>query len=127
MNAEPSRIVLIVEDNTAFLATLADYLEGEGFQVLQAESAVEAFNILAGQPKLDLLITDYRLPGGVTGVMIAEPALKLRPDLSIIYMSGHPAEIIDSATSTLLVAPILAKPFSLAVLRARIDALLPSH
>lgn len=121
MVTETRKIVLIVEDEPVFLSILAEYLDEEGYQVLQASSASEAFNILASKPKLDLLITDFRLPDGVSGVMIAEPALKLRPELRIIYMSGHPAEIFDSGTPTLAVAPILAKPFSLDALKAQIE------
>ncbi len=90
---------------------LADYLSGEGYRVLKAENGEQAFEILATKPHLDLMITDYRLPGGVSGVQIAEPAVMLRPELKVIFISGYPAEILDSGSPIALKAPILAKPF----------------
>ena len=75
MQPVPSNVVLLVEDEPHILFLLSEYLAGEGYQVLQADSAARAFEILATKPRLDLLISDYRLPDGVSGVMIAEPAL----------------------------------------------------
>ncbi|MES2819227.1 MAG: response regulator [Pseudomonadota bacterium] len=118
-------IVLVVEDEPNFRFILCEYLESEGYRVLQAGSADQAFQILASKPHLDLLITDFRLPDGVTGVMIAEPALKLRPELKVLYMSGHPADLFESGTPTLALAPILVKPFSFDHLARQIRTLLP--
>lgn len=124
MNPSSSKIVLLVEDEPHILFLLAEYLAGEGYQVLEADSATRAFEILATKPHLDLLISDYRLPGGVSGVMIAEPALKLRPDLKVIFISGYPIEIYESGSSVARAAPVLAKPFSLDSLRSQIQQLL---
>ncbi|TLX60771.1 response regulator [Stutzerimonas nosocomialis] len=124
MNQPSTKIVLLVEDEPPILALLSDYLAGEGYEVLEAADAARAFEILATKPKLDLLISDYRLPGGVSGVMIAEPALKLRPDLKVIFISGYPIEIVESGSSVARSAPILAKPFSLDSLRSQIAQLL---
>ncbi|MET1079449.1 MAG: response regulator [Pseudomonas sp.] len=124
MSQASGKIILVVEDEAIFLQILVEYLDGEGYRVLQAGSAQEAFAILASKPQLDLLITDFRLPDGVTGVMIAEPALKLRPDLKIIYMSGEPEAIFASGTPTIALAPILAKPFTLRRLHSQIQSML---
>ena len=124
MNQPSAKIVLLVEDEPHILALLADYLAGEGYQVLQAGNAAEAFAILASKPRLDLLVTDFRLPDNVSGVAIAEPALKLRPDLKIIFISGYPIEIYESGSPLALSAPVLAKPFALDTLRSQIQQLL---
>lgn len=122
---EPSaQTVLIVEDEPPILQLLADYLDGLGYQILKASNSSEAFEILATRPRLDLLLTDYRLPDGVSGVMIAEPALKLRPDLKVIFISGYPFEIEDTGSPIAKTAPILQKPFSLEKLHQKIQALL---
>ena len=70
------------------------------------------------------MVTDFRLPGGISGVQIAEPALKLRPDLKVIFISGYPAEIRDTGSPITLTAPILAKPFDLDTLQEQIQKLL---
>ncbi|MCF6752877.1 MULTISPECIES: response regulator [Pseudomonadaceae] len=126
MQPVPSNVVLLVEDEPHILFLLSEYLAGEGYQVLQADSAARAFEILATKPRLDLLISDYRLPDGVSGVMIAEPALKLRPDLKVIFISGYPIEIYESGSDLARAAPVLAKPFSLDSLRSQIQQLLAS-
>ena len=126
MQLVPSNVVLLVEDEPHILFLLSEYLAGEGYQVLQADSAARAFEILATKPRLDLLISDYRLPDGVSGVMIAEPALKLRPDLKVIFISGYPIEIYESGSDLARAAPVLAKPFSLDSLRSQIQQLLAS-
>ncbi|TWI53156.1 response regulator receiver domain-containing protein [Pseudomonas duriflava] len=124
MGSTNNKVVLIVEDEPQVLLILVDYLSELGYKVLQAPSSTEAFLILATKPHLDLLITDYRLPDGVSGVMIAEPALKLRPDLKVMFISGYPAEIMDTGSSVIAKAPILAKPFSLDKLQDYIQKLL---
>ncbi|WP_286790808.1 MULTISPECIES: response regulator [unclassified Pseudomonas] len=118
------KVVLIVEDEPQVLLIFVDYLTELGYKVLQAPSSTEAFLILATKPDLDLLITDYRLPDGVSGVMIAEPALKLRPDLKVMFISGYPAEIMDTGSPLIGTAPVLAKPFALDKLQDYIQRLL---
>lgn len=120
MSEDAQDVVLIVEDEPVILMLLADYLSGLGYRVLQAENGEQAFEILASKPHLDLMITDYRLPGGITGVMIAEPAVKLRPDLKVIFISGYAAEIRESGSSIARTAPILEKPFDLKTLQQKI-------
>ena len=124
MSSDAEDVVLIVEDEPMILMLLADYLSGEGYRVLQAENGEQAFEILSTKPNLDLMITDYRLPGGISGVMIAEPALKLRPELKVIFISGYPAEILESGSAIAHKAPILAKPFSMDSLHQQIRSLL---
>ena len=124
MSQAHKKVVLLVEDEPHILSLLSDYLAGEGYKVLAAADAPRAFEILATKPQLDLLVTDFRLPGGVSGVMIAEPALKLRPDLKVIFISVYPIEIHESGSEIARSAPILAKPFSLDSLRSQIQQLL---
>jgi len=124
MSEDAQDVVLIVEDDPSILMVLSAYLSGEGYRVLQAENGEQAFEILASKPHLDMMITDYRLPGGVSGVMIAEPAVKLRPELKVIFISGYPAEIVESGSPIARKAPILAKPFTMDSLHTQIQRLL---
>ncbi len=124
MSQALTKVVLLVEDEPHILSLLSDYLAAEGYRVLEAADAAQAFEILATKPQLDLLVTDFRLPGGVSGVAIAEPALKLRPELKVIFISGYPIEIQESGSPIARSAPILAKPFSLDTLRSQVHKLL---
>lgn len=124
MSEDAQDVVLVVEDEPVIRMVLNDYLSGEGYRVLLAEDGAQAFEILASKPHLDLMVTDFRLPGGVSGVEIAEPAIMLRPELKVIFISGYPAEIRESGSPIALSAPILAKPFDLDSLREQIQKLL---
>lgn len=124
MNQTSPKVVLIVEDEPHILDLLRDYLSDEGYRVLAAEDAIRAFEIIATKPHLDLLISDFRLLGNVSGVMIAEPALKLRPDLKVLFISGYPIEIYESGSTIARSSPVLAKPFSLESLHNQIQLLL---
>ncbi|MCF6780163.1 response regulator [Stutzerimonas stutzeri] len=124
MNQASPKVVLIVEDEPHILDLLCDYLSDEGYRVLAAENSTKAFEILATRPHLDLLISDFRLPGNVSGAMIVEPALKLRPDLKVLFISGYPIEIYESGSAIARTAPVLAKPFSLESLHKQVQLLL---
>ena len=124
MSEDAQDVVLIVEDDPSILMVLSDYLSGEGYRVLQAENGEQAFEILASKPHLDLMVTDFRLPGGISGVQIAEPAVKVRPDLKVVFISGYPQEIHETDSPITRKAPILAKPFDLDELQSIIKTLL---
>lgn len=113
MSDDARDVVLIVEDDPAILMVLSAYLSGEGYRVLQAENGEKAFEILATKPHLDMMITDFRLPGGINGVQIAEPAVKLRPELKVIFISGYAHEVRETDSPITRKAPILDKPFDL--------------
>lgn len=70
------------------------------------------------------MITDYRLPGGISGVMIAEPAVKLRPELKVIFISGYPAEIVDSGSPITKKAPTSPNRSPWTMLHSQIESLL---
>ena len=124
MSEDAQDVVLIVEDDPSILMVLSAYLSGEGYRVLHAENGEQAFEILASKPHLDLMVTDFRLPGGISGVQIAEPAVKLRPDLKVVFISGYPQEIRETDSPITRKAPILAKPFDLDELQNTIKTLL---
>jgi len=113
MSEDAQDVVLIVEDDESILTVLSAYLSGEGYRVLEAENGEEAFKILASKPHLDMMITDFRLPGGISGVQIAEPAVRLRPELKVIFISGYAQEVRETDSPITRTAPILDKPFDL--------------
>ena len=57
-------------------------------------------------------------------MQIAEPAVKLRPDLKVVFISGYPQEIRETDSPITRKAPILAKPFDLDELQNTIKTLL---
>ena len=83
----PQPSILIVDDNALMLLTLTRILEQNDYSVLGASSASSALQLVKSKP-VDLVITDYNLPGGGNEL---GPALKrLMPQLPVVVLSGDP-------------------------------------
>ena len=82
--------VLVVEDDFLVRLTLAEAMSDSGFEVIEAETASEALQLLGERPSIALMLTDLGLPGVMNGKMLAEAARRQRPDLPILFMTGRP-------------------------------------
>ena len=84
---EPSRHVLLVEDETPLRQAIAEQLTDRGFQVEQAESGEAAIAKLADFA-FDIILTDLRLPG-IDGSAVVEAAVARYPDIVAIVITGY--------------------------------------
>ncbi len=82
--------VLVVDDEKNIRRTLELVLSGEGYRVLEAESAERALDVLAGSERVDLAIFDLKLPGmsglDALGKLRLDEATR---DMPVIVISGH--------------------------------------
>jgi CheY-like chemotaxis protein len=81
--------VLVVDDDGEVLDVAAAVLAGEGYAVLRAESPTQALAVLGSKERVDLLFTDIVMPGEMDGFELAHRARQMRPELRILYTSGH--------------------------------------
>lgn len=102
-------VLLLVEDDGLVRASLADVLDDAGFEVLEAEGAREALDLVCGPGTIDALLTDINLPGGPDGFALARAVRVLRPGLPVVYASGRFAE--PERGRSVAGARFLAKPF----------------
>jgi CheY-like chemotaxis protein len=79
--------ILIVDDNALMLLTLTRILEQHDYSVLGASSAGSALQLVKSKP-VDLVITDYNLPGG--GPELGPALKRLLPQLPVVVLSGDP-------------------------------------
>ncbi|HVP18993.1 MAG TPA: GAF domain-containing protein [Spirochaetia bacterium] len=103
--------VLLVEDEPDVRLLTRRLLEQGGYTVLSANSAREALLIAEGSARLDVVVTDVAMPGGMSGLEMGERLSRSRPELPVLYMSGYSDDrrlATGSAGSTL---PFLSKPF----------------
>ena len=114
-DTRPLRI-LAVDDDPIVLLNTSTVLADMGHEVLQAESGTAALALLA-EEKVDLLLTDYAMPG-MNGGELVERALAADPSLRTVVVSGY----ADLPEGKVLDVPRLAKPFSDAELAAAIAA-----
>ena len=107
----PGRAILLVEDDEAVRAVLARELQSHGYEVLEAPDGRAALEILRQRPRdLDAVVTDVQMPG-MDGRRLAERLGTLRPELPIVFISGHPEAGLEVELSTGS-RPMIRKPFT---------------
>jgi PAS domain S-box-containing protein len=118
--------VLVVDDESSLRMLINEVLEELGYKVLQAENAAASLKILESSVRVDLLVTDVGLPGGMNGRQLADAALVTRPRLKILFITGY-AE--NAALREHHLKPglhILTKPFALETLALRVSEIIGS-
>jgi CheY-like chemotaxis protein len=80
--------VLLVEDEFLVCDMMAEILALHGFEVHTAANADDALEHLTCGAPCDILLTDLNLGPGIDGVALAKMVRELRPDLSVVYVSG---------------------------------------
>ena len=116
--------VLVIDDEPVIRMLVVDALEEMGFECAEAEDGPGGLTILERAERLDLLITDVGLPGGLNGRQVADRARELRPGLKVLFITGY-AE--NAALNHGHIGPgtrVLTKPFSVSELTSRIESLL---
>jgi two-component system, cell cycle sensor histidine kinase and response regulator CckA len=119
--------LLVVEDERALQRLLQSALSPLGYVVLTASSGPEALETWrAHRRRVNLLVTDLVMPGGMTGVDLVR-ALRLdEPRLPVVCISGYSPKLEEARMGLGEGVTFLAKPFSARaladVVRASLDA-----
>jgi CheY-like chemotaxis protein len=116
------KTVLVVDDVETVRDQIAETLREMGCAVLEAADGPAGLRILERSGRLDLLVTDVGLPG-LNGRQLADAARAKRPTLPVLLITGY----AGAALENMRLGPgmgILAKPFSLDALAARVSAML---
>lgn len=122
-NPNPSKGILVAEDEEDVRLMVSEALAGAGFTVLNAATGPEALRILETDPRIDLLFTDIMMPGGMDGFELAHRAKQPRPDLRVVYMSGFVKEL-PWGEHGIGYGPMLPKPYRHRELVAEVKRLL---
>ena len=118
--AEAGETVLVVDDEPTVRMLVGDTLSELGYKGIEAADAASGLKVLESDVKIDLLITDVGLPGGMNGKELADRARQHRPDLRVLFITGY-AE--NAAISSGRLEPgmhLLSKPFPMDKLAMRI-------
>ena len=84
--------ILVVDDEPGVRELAAAALQDMGYNVLSAEDGNRAIDVLRSDVPIDLLFTDIVMPNGLDGFELAKIANEIRPDMPIVFTTGH-AEI----------------------------------
>jgi signal transduction histidine kinase/CheY-like chemotaxis protein len=118
--------VLVVDDEATVRMLVNEVLTERFYNVLEATDGRSALNQLEADRRIDLLITDVGLPGGMNGRQIADAARVHRPDLKVLFITGY-AE--NAAIKKWQLEPgmaVLRKPFAMATLENKVREMLES-
>ena len=111
--------VLLVDDEELVRSGTADMLSDLGHNVVESASGAQALAMLRGGIEVDLVVTDYLMPG-MTGAALIRELRELWPRLPVLLITGFANTAADVPGDV----PKLAKPFRQADLSARINDLL---
>jgi two-component system, cell cycle sensor histidine kinase and response regulator CckA len=113
--------VLLVEDEPAVRSLVRRILDRQGLRVLEASDAAAAVDLASHEPgTIDLLLADLGLPDR-PGAELASILRQQRPDLRVLFMSGHAAGALVQIDSS---GSFIEKPFSPDELVLRVQELL---
>lgn len=108
----PDQVVLLVEDDDRMREITVAGLRELGYTVMHASSGARALQTLAGHPRIALLFTDVVMPD-MGGRQLADEALKIRPDLKILFTTGYTRNAIVHNGVLDPGVNFLSKPFTL--------------
>jgi DNA-binding NtrC family response regulator len=124
VGSDEGETILVVEDDTDLRSYLAEVLRGLGYQVVTCSDAQSAKVFLAQAARpISLMLTDIVMPGQ-NGKQLGDEALKLRPGLKIVYMTGYSRNAVVHQGRLDPGLDLIQKPVSQADLARRIRQVL---
>ncbi|WP_445501610.1 PAS domain S-box protein [Microvirga sp. G4-2] len=88
--------VLIVEDEPAVLEVATEIFDSLGYDVLTAEDAPSAIDVLGTDTRIDVLFSDVVMPNGMNGFELSRKARDMRPGIKILLASGYPMSALPA-------------------------------
>ena len=122
--AEPGETVLVVDDEPTIRMLVSDVLAELGYASLEAGDGAAGLAVLRSSRRIDLLVTDVGLPGGMNGRQVADAARELRPGLKVLFITGYAESAAVGGTDLGAGMGVLTKPFAMDDLANRIRGLL---
>ena len=119
--------VLVVDDEPTLRMLVTDVLEEYGYATLEAETALAGLDMMRSATRIDLLLSDIGLPGGMSGRQLADAARALRPGLKVLFITGYAENAVLSHGHLGPGMHVMTKPFAMQALAVRIKELLSQH
>jgi PAS domain S-box-containing protein len=117
--ARQAATILLVDDEDLVRTGTAEMLADLGYEIVQASSGAEALRMLRSGVEVDLMITDFLMPG-MNGVALIEHAIAIACDMKVLLVTGY-STIAEGPGAHL---PRLSKPYRQAELSRRVADLL---
>ncbi len=124
--AEPGEAVLVVDDEALVRMLVIDVLEDLGYLSLEAVDAASGLKILQSSVRIDLLVTDVGLPGGMNGQQLAQAARAIRPELKVLFITGYAENSVINPGHLDIGLQVMTKPFAMEALGIKIREMIQS-
>ncbi len=116
--------ILIAEDNEQVLLLAEEILVRQGYRTLITRDGEAALKIMEiSHQQIDLLLTDMVMPQ-MNGHELFSKAVKKRPDLKVLFMSGYSADLAEFDDLSEEGMPFIQKPFSIGTLSSKVREIL---
>ncbi|WP_292043951.1 hybrid sensor histidine kinase/response regulator [Massilia sp. UBA6681] len=119
--------IVLIEDEHALRAIVEEVLREAGYRVLTAQDGPTGLQILNSDTRVDLLVTDVGLPGGLNGRQVADAARLQRPGLKVLFVTGY-ADTAAVGNGRLAAGmEVITKPFEITALTYKVRALIDAR
>ena len=120
--------ILLAEDESSLREMVQEVLRLQGYRVLTAASGPAALEVWHREERrIDLLLTDIVMPGGMMGTDVAAELRRANPELKVIYTTGYSPGVAGTNQSFEEGVNFLPKPYSPTKLAGMIRACLDKH
>ena len=122
--AQQGETVLVVDDEPTIRMLVAEVLQDLGYTAIEAADGSSGLRVLQSDVRIDLLVTDVGLPGGINGRQVADAARVTRPDLKVLFITGYAENAVVSHGHLDPGMHVVTKPFAMEALASRIKDLI---
>ncbi len=113
-------VVLVIDDEPTIRMLMAELLADSGYAVIEAPDGPAGLKVLESNARIDLLITDVGLPGGMNGRQVADAARMTRPKLKVLFITGYAENAVIGQSRLESGVHVVTKPFQMDVLAHKI-------
>ena len=118
--AGEGEVVLVIDDEPTIRMLVAELLAESGYAVIEAPDGPAGLKVLESNARIDLLITDVGLPGGMNGRQVADAARVSRPNLKVLFITGYAENAVIGKNRLESGMHVVTKPFQMDLLARRI-------
>ena len=119
--ADLGATVPVLDDEPSLRMLIADVLRETGYSVIEAEDGIAGLKILQSEMRIDVVVTDVGLPGGLNGRQMADAARVSCPNLKILFITSHAESTVLGSEDSAPGMVVLVKPFPLHFLATHIE------
>jgi CheY-like chemotaxis protein len=124
--AEVGETILVIEDEEPIRELINRALTDLGYAVIETPDGPSGLRVLETDRRIDLLVTDVGLPGGLNGRQVADAARERRPDLKVLFITGFAYSSALARGAPLGAGmEIMTKPFTLSAFASKVGELVP--